>query len=64
MPGAKCQICRFYADGVEYENALNGQLHELRGFDSVVLALGYVADDRLSKHWCSAAFRFTWLAML
>ncbi len=43
------KICRFYADGVEYENALNGQLHELRGFDSVVLALGYVADDRLSE---------------
>lgn len=47
VPNAK--ICRFYADGVEYENVLNGQLHELRGFDSVVLALGYVADDHLSE---------------
>ena len=47
VPNAK--ICRFYADGVEYENTLTGQLHELRGFDSVVLAMGYVADDRLSE---------------
>ena len=47
VPNAK--ICRFYADGAEYENTLTGQLHELRGFDSVVLAMGYVADDRLSE---------------
>lgn len=47
VPNAK--ICRFYADGVEYEDVSTGQLRELRGFDSVVLAMGYVADDQLSE---------------
>ena len=47
VPNAK--ICRFYADGVQYEDVPTGQLHELRGFDSVVLAMGYVADDQLSE---------------
>lgn len=47
VPNAK--ICRFYADGVEYEDVPTGQLRELRGFDSVVLAMGYVADDQLSE---------------
>ena len=47
VPGAK--ICRFYADGVEYEDVPTGQLRELRGFDSVVLAMGYVVDDQLSE---------------
>lgn len=47
VPNAK--ICRFYADGVQYEDVSTGQLRELRGFDSVVLAMGYVADDQLSE---------------
>ena len=47
VPNAK--ICRFYADGVQYEDVPTGQLRELRGFDSVVLAMGYVADDQLSE---------------
>lgn len=46
VPNAK--ICRFFADGVEYEEAKTGMRHELRGFDSVVLAMGYVANDSLS----------------
>lgn len=47
VPNAK--ICRFYADGVQYEDVPTRQLQELRGFDSVVLAMGYVADDQLSE---------------
>lgn len=47
VPNAK--ICRFYADGVQYEDVPTRQLQELRGFDSVVLAVGYVADDQLSE---------------
>lgn len=47
MPNAK--ICRFFADGVEYEDAESGQMRELRGFDGVILAMGYVADDCLSE---------------
>lgn len=38
ITGAK--VCRFYPDGVEYERA-DGTRHELRGFDSVVLSMGY-----------------------
>lgn len=47
VPNAK--ICRFFADGVEYEDAESGQMRELRGFDGVILAMGYVADDCLSE---------------
>ena len=47
VPNAK--ICRFFSDGVEYEDAKTGQVHELRGFDSVVLAMGYVASDSISE---------------
>ena len=38
ITGAK--VCRFYKDGVEYEGA-DGARHEARGYDSVVLAMGY-----------------------
>ncbi len=38
ITGAK--VCRFYKDGVEYEGA-DGAKHEARGYDSVVLAMGY-----------------------
>lgn len=38
ITGAK--VCRFYKDGVEYESA-DGTRHEARGYDSVVLAMGY-----------------------
>ena len=33
-------MCRFYKDGVEYESA-DGTRQEARGYDSVVLAMGY-----------------------
>lgn len=48
--GAK--VCEFYDDGVRYETA-DGQQHVLRGFDSVVLAMGFrnfnPFEEELSK---------------
>ena len=38
ITGAK--VCRFFEDGVEYETA-DGEHHETRGYDSVVLSMGY-----------------------
>lgn len=38
ITGAK--VCRFYSDGVAYETA-DGELHETRGYDSVILSMGY-----------------------
>lgn len=38
ITGAK--VCRFYPDGVAYETA-DGTRHETRGYDSVVLSMGY-----------------------
>lgn len=38
ITGAK--VCRFYKDGVEYESA-DGTRQEARGYDSVLLAMGY-----------------------
>jgi hypothetical protein len=38
ITGAK--VCRFFEDGVEYETA-DGTHHETRGYDSVVLSMGY-----------------------
>ena len=34
------QVCRFFEDGVEYETA-DGEHHETKGYDSVVLSMGY-----------------------
>ena len=38
ITGAK--VCRFFEDGVEYETA-DGEHHEARSYDSVVLSMGY-----------------------
>lgn len=38
ITGAK--VCKFFEDGVEYETA-DGAHHEARGYDSVVLSMGY-----------------------
>ena len=38
ITGAK--VCKFYEDGVEYETA-DGTHHETRGYDSVILSMGY-----------------------
>lgn len=42
------KVCRFYPDGVEYETP-EGTVCALRGFDSVVLAMGYRNNDTLSE---------------
>jgi 2,4-dienoyl-CoA reductase-like NADH-dependent reductase (Old Yellow Enzyme family)/thioredoxin reductase len=34
------KVCRFYEDGVEYESP-DGVMHEARGFDSVILSMGF-----------------------
>lgn len=34
------KVCKFYDDGVEYESP-DGSRHEARGFDSVVLSMGF-----------------------
>lgn len=41
------KVCRFHPDGVEYETP-DGFSETLRGFDSVVLAMGYRNHDDLS----------------
>ena len=38
ITGAK--VCKFYEDGVEYETA-DGVCHESRGYDSVILSMGF-----------------------
>lgn len=34
------KVCKFYEDGVEYESP-DGEHHEARGFDSVILSMGF-----------------------
>ena len=45
ITGAK--VAEFYTDGVKYELA-DGSVHEVRGFDSVVLAMGSRNYDPIS----------------
>lgn len=42
VTGAK--VVRFHFDGVEYETA-DGSIHELRGFDTVVLSMGFASHN-------------------
>ncbi len=42
------KVCKFYPDGVEYESP-DGSHHEARGFDSVVLSMGYRNYDPMSE---------------
>ncbi len=46
ITGAK--VAEFYTDGVKYELA-DGSVHEVRGFDSVVLAMGSRNYDPISE---------------
>ena len=41
------KVTQFYDDGVDYEQ--NGELHSLRGFDTVVLAMGVRAYNPLEE---------------
>lgn len=47
---------KFYPDGVEYKHAQTGEICELRGFDSVVLAMGYSAYDPISEDLKAAGY--------
>ncbi|BAK45273.1 FAD-dependent oxidoreductase [Eggerthella sp. YY7918] len=49
------KVCAFYDDGVAYESP-EGSRREVRGFDSVVLAMGYVGYDPLSAELAEAGF--------
>lgn len=49
------KVRAFYPDGVAYETP-DGSSCELRGFDSVVLAMGYVAHDPLSAALAEAGY--------
>lgn len=44
----QAQVLAFYPDGITYKNTETLEEIELRGFDSVVLAMGYKAFDPLS----------------
>ena len=46
ITGAK--VCQFYPDGVAYETA-DSERHETRGYDTVVLSMGYRSHDTLSE---------------
>lgn len=54
VPNAR--VCKFYPDGVEYEDMVTHETKELRGFDSVVLSMGYRNNDVLSEPLCEAGF--------
>ncbi len=42
------RVSQFFTDGVAYTNTLDGSTHELRGYDSIVLAMGYRSNNTLS----------------
>lgn len=42
------RVSEFFADGVAYTSTLDGSTHELRGYDNVVLAMGYRSNNTLS----------------
>ncbi len=42
------RVGEFFTDGVSYTCTLDGSTHELRGYDNVVLAMGYRSNNTLS----------------
>ncbi len=44
-----CRVSSFHTDGVSYTGTVSGEAGELRGYDNVVLAMGYRANDTLSR---------------
>ena len=42
------RVSQFFTDGVAYTSTLDGNTHELRGYDSIVLAMGYRSNNTLS----------------
>ncbi len=43
------RVSEFFTDGVSYTSTLDGSTHELRGYDSIVLAMGYRSNNTLSE---------------
>ena len=42
------RVSQFFTDGVAYTSTVDGSTHELRGYDSIVLAMGYRSNNTLS----------------
>ena len=42
------RVSQFFTDGAAYTSTLDGSTHELRGYDSIVLAMGYRSNNTLS----------------
>ena len=42
------RVSQFFTDGVAYTSTLDGSTHELGGYDSIVLAMGYRSNNTLS----------------
>ena len=42
------RVSEFFTDGVAYTSTVDGSTHELRGYDNVVLAMGYRSNNTLS----------------
>ena len=42
------RVGQFFTDGVAYTSTVDGSTHELRGYDSIVLAMGYRSNNTLS----------------
>lgn len=42
------KVSQFFADGVEYTSTVDGSVGQLRGYDNVVLAMGYRSNNSLS----------------
>ena len=43
------RVGQFYADGVDYTDTVTGEAGSMRGYDSVVLAMGYKSNNTLEE---------------
>ena len=43
------RVKQFYADGVDYTDTVTGEVASMRGYDSVVLAMGYRSNNTLEE---------------
>ncbi len=43
------RVSEFFTDGVRYTNTVDGSAGELRGYDSIVLAMGYRSNNTLGE---------------
>jgi 2,4-dienoyl-CoA reductase-like NADH-dependent reductase (Old Yellow Enzyme family)/thioredoxin reductase len=42
------RVSEFFTDGIAYTSTVDGSTHELRGYDNIVLAMGYRSNNTLS----------------